>query len=210
MFTFSRHKFEFTFILGALFAIGIARALNIYPLSLLLNIGRKKKIPYNFQHMMWFSGLRGALSFALAIKNIVTESRQIFLTTTSLISIFTVIFCGGFTSPLLGFLKIPIGVLQEEDNGGDTIPDRDGYEEPEADVQSTPTQVRRSALARTWKSVDSAVLKPLLTHSRPTLMDTMHWLGPVARWLTTEEQMTGNSSFRTSSPQLIVNQPDKL
>ena len=37
--------------------------------------------------------------------------------------------------------QIPIGVLQEEDNGGDTIPDRDGYEEPEADVQSTPTQV---------------------------------------------------------------------
>jgi len=194
MFTFSRHKFEFTFIVGALFAIGIARALNIYPLSLLLNIGRKKKISCNFQHMMWFSGLRGALSFALAIKNIVTESRQIFLTTTSLIAIFTVIFCGGLTPPLLGFLKIPIGVLQE-DNGGDTVPDRDGYEEPETEGQTTPTQVRRSALARTWKSVDSAVLKPLLTHSRPTLMDTMQWMGPVARWLTTEEQMTGNTSL---------------
>jgi len=195
MFTFSRHRFEFSFIVGALFAIGIARALNIYPLSLLLNIGRKNKIPCKFQHMMWFSGLRGALSFALAIKNTVTESRQIFLTTTSLIAIFTVIFCGGLTSPFLKFLKIPIGVIQE-DSTGDTLPDRDGYEEPESESQRTPTQVRRSVLARSWKSVDSAVLKPLLTHSRPTLMDTMQWMGPVARWLTTEEQLTGESSLR--------------
>eukprot|EP00088_Acartia_fossae_P047287 TRINITY_DN5127_c0_g1_i1.p1 TRINITY_DN5127_c0_g1~~TRINITY_DN5127_c0_g1_i1.p1 ORF type:complete len:548 (+),score=74.64 TRINITY_DN5127_c0_g1_i1:71-1645(+) len=195
MFTFSRHRFEFLFILGALLAIGVARALNIYPLSFLLNLGRKKKIPCNFQHMMWFSGLRGALSFALAIKNTVTEPRQVFLTTTSLIAIFTVIFCGGLTTPLLGFLKIPIGVIQDDSNDTNLC-DRDGYEEPEAEAQRTPTQVRRSALARTWKSIDSAVLKPLLTHSRPTLMDTMHWMGPVARWLTTQEQMTGEYSSR--------------
>lgn len=199
MFTFSRHRFEFVFIAGALLAIGVARALNIYPLSLLLNCGRKKKISLNYQHMMWFSGLRGALSFALAIKNTVTEPRQIFLTTTSLIAIFTVIFCGGMTSPLLSFLKIPIGVLPEE-SGGETIPDRDGYEEPEAEeAERTPTQARRSALARSWKSVDTAVLKPLFTHSRPTLMDTLPWLGPVARWLTTEEQMTGDSFLSVNS-----------
>ena len=41
---------------------------------------RKNKIPCNFQHMMWFSGLRGALSFALAIKNTVTEPRQVGIT----------------------------------------------------------------------------------------------------------------------------------
>ena len=106
MFTFSHHRFQFAFILAAFFAIAIARAAHIYPLSFLLNLGRKNRIPTNFQHMLWFSGLRGAMAFALAMQNTMSEARQMFLTTTSLISIFTVIFCGGMTSPLLTFLKV--------------------------------------------------------------------------------------------------------
>ena len=77
MFTFSHHKFHFGFIFGAFFAILVARAANIYPLSALLNLGRKTKIPLNYQHMLWFSGLRGAMAFALAIQNTVTEARQV-------------------------------------------------------------------------------------------------------------------------------------
>ena len=34
----------------------LARAVNIYPLSFLLNLGRSRKIPCNFQHMMMFAG----------------------------------------------------------------------------------------------------------------------------------------------------------
>ena len=34
----------------------LARAFNIYPLSFLLNLGRSRKIGYNFQHMMMFAG----------------------------------------------------------------------------------------------------------------------------------------------------------
>lgn len=34
----------------------IGRAANIYPLSFLLNLGRKPKIPMNFQHMLFFAG----------------------------------------------------------------------------------------------------------------------------------------------------------
>lgn len=39
-------------------AIVAARACNIYPLSFLLNLGRRQRIPRNFQHMMMFSGGR--------------------------------------------------------------------------------------------------------------------------------------------------------
>lgn len=45
MFTFDHHYFSFAFILGAFTAIALARALNIYPLSFLLNLGRSHKIP---------------------------------------------------------------------------------------------------------------------------------------------------------------------
>lgn len=37
-------------------ALFIGRAANIYPLSFLLNLGRRNKIRSNFQHMMMFAG----------------------------------------------------------------------------------------------------------------------------------------------------------
>lgn len=85
----------------------IGRAANIYPLSFLLNLGRKPKISMNFQHMLFFAGLRGAMSFALAIRNTVSEARQAMLTTTSMIVIVTVIVQGGASNFLLNWLNIP-------------------------------------------------------------------------------------------------------
>lgn len=68
MFTFPKHNFDAAFIIGSFVAIIAGRALNIYPLSFLLNLGRKTKITWNLQHMMFLSGLRGAIAFALAIR----------------------------------------------------------------------------------------------------------------------------------------------
>lgn len=127
MFTFPKHHFDMMFTLSgfvspknAFFQILvnvlsfslkicalIGRAVNIYPLSWLLNLGRKPKISCNYQHMLFFAGLRGAMSFALAIRNTVSDARQTMLTTTSLIVIITVIVQGGASSYLLDLLKIP-------------------------------------------------------------------------------------------------------
>jgi len=193
MFTFSHHKFQFSFILAAFVAIAVARAANIYPLSFLLNLGRKNKIPTNFQHMLWFSGLRGAMAFALAMQNTMSEARQMFLTTTSLISIFTVIFCGGMTSPLLGVLKIPTGVPDS------FVEDPESCQEEDHTPSSTiQTPRAKSALARGWKKLDSVLMKPLLTNSQPTLQDTLPWLGVVARVLTPSDQMIGAHIARQS------------
>lgn len=35
----------------------VGRAANVYPLSFLLNLGRKPKIPMHFQHMLFFAGM---------------------------------------------------------------------------------------------------------------------------------------------------------
>lgn len=107
MFTFPKHHFDPWFISSGFVCALIGRAVNIYPLSFLLNLGRKPKIAMNFQHMLFFAGLRGAMSFALAIRNTVSDARQAMLTTTSVIVIITVIVQGGAANFLLNWFKIP-------------------------------------------------------------------------------------------------------
>ncbi|KAI4891991.1 hypothetical protein NFI96_034197 [Prochilodus magdalenae] len=106
LFTFQNHVFSPIFIVGAFIAIFIGRAANIYPLSFLLNLGRRHKIGGNFQHMMMFAGLRGAMAFALAIRDTATYARQMMFTTTLLIVFFTVWVFGGGTTPMLSWLHI--------------------------------------------------------------------------------------------------------
>ncbi|KTG03627.1 hypothetical protein cypCar_00005431 [Cyprinus carpio] len=106
LFTFQNHVFSPIFIFGAFIAIFIGRALNIYPLSFLINLGRRHKIRGNFQHMMMFAGLRGAMAFALAIRDTATYARQMMFTTTLLIVFFTVWVFGGGTTPMLSWLHI--------------------------------------------------------------------------------------------------------
>lgn len=107
MFSFPKHHFDPIFIFTGFMCAAAGRAINIYPLAALINLGRKPKMPWNFQHMLFFAGLRGAMSFALAIRNTVSDARQIMLTTTSLIVILTVIVQGGSANFLLNWLKIP-------------------------------------------------------------------------------------------------------
>jgi NhaP-type Na+/H+ or K+/H+ antiporter len=57
------------FLFLSLFALAISRALNVYPLAAAVNFMRPKEvaIPRTHQHMLWFSGLRGAIAFALSL-----------------------------------------------------------------------------------------------------------------------------------------------
>ena len=58
--------------------------------------------------------LRGAIAFALSIRNTLTYARQMILTTTLIIVVCTVLFCGGSVVTLLTWLRIPCGVDDEE------------------------------------------------------------------------------------------------
>ncbi|XP_061385779.1 sodium/hydrogen exchanger 6 isoform X6 [Danaus plexippus] len=208
MFTFPKHHFDPWFIIAGFLTSTLGRAVNIYPLSFLLNLGRKPPIPVNFQHMLFFSGLRGAMSFALAIRNTVSEARQAMLTTTSLIVIATVVLQGGAASHALAYLRIPTGQGQNDEN--EALPYRDvrspadisfglrnmdSAQSPRSDRASdTPhgnETGEKARLARLWGAVDSKLLKPLLTHARPPLTETLPaFLSPVARLLTTTRQYT--------------------
>ncbi|XP_015610128.1 sodium/hydrogen exchanger 7 isoform X12 [Cephus cinctus] len=193
MFTFPKHHFDPGFIFAGFFCALVGRAANVYPLSFLLNLGRKPKIPINYQHMLFCAGLRGAMSFALAIRNTVSDARQAMLTTTSLIVILTVIFQGGGTTQFLSWFDIPVGVDEEVEglsyNGvrsDGSLPGGSGTKGNE-----------KALLARIWGDFDTKYMKPLLTHSRPTLLETLPvCCGPLARILTTTQQMTQDDVTR--------------
>uniref|UniRef100_A0A8C4NNX7 Sodium/hydrogen exchanger n=1 Tax=Eptatretus burgeri TaxID=7764 RepID=A0A8C4NNX7_EPTBU len=159
LFTFQKHIFNPIIIIGALLAILVGRASNIYPLSFFLNLGRRNKISFNFQHMMMFAGLRGAVAFALAIRDTETEAQQAIFSTTLLLVFFTVWVMGGGTTPMLSWLHIRDGVSR--------------------------TKNESAWLFRMWYIFDHNYLKPLLTHAGPPLTSTLpHCCEPLARCLT--------------------------
>ncbi|XP_062575375.1 sodium/hydrogen exchanger 9-like [Saccostrea cucullata] len=225
VFTFHSQEWNIFFILSAILAVFIARFFNIYPLSLLLNLGRKNKISRPFMHMMMFSGLRGAIAFALAIRNTSTEARKLMVSATMIIVIITVILGGGLTTPMLGWLQIRVGVEDEKEMTNFAGPSgkkkwqrqystmenmKDDAQPPtrednnsqqalpllKGNADETETKKKDKAyLVGKWHHFDVRILKPFLTHSRPTLMETLPaCCMPLARLLTTEEQMLEGKS----------------
>uniref|UniRef100_A0A8C8APW9 Sodium/hydrogen exchanger n=1 Tax=Otus sunia TaxID=257818 RepID=A0A8C8APW9_9STRI len=179
LFTFQNHIFNPLFIFGAFVAVFVARACNIYPLSFLLNLGRKQKIPRNFQHMMMFSGLRGAIAFALAIRDTESQPKQMMFTTALLIVFFTVWVFGGGTTPMLTWLQIRVGIDPDEDLKAEAA------SQSASNTDKNTTKAESAWLFRIWYGFDHKYLKPILTHAGPPLTTTLpEWCNPVARLLT--------------------------
>uniref|UniRef100_A0A1A8BJP8 Sodium/hydrogen exchanger n=1 Tax=Nothobranchius kadleci TaxID=1051664 RepID=A0A1A8BJP8_NOTKA len=203
LFTFQNHIFSPIFIIGAFVAIFIGRALNIYPLSFLLNLGRRDKIRGNFQHMMMFAGLRGAMAFALAIRDTATYARQMMFTTTLLIVFFTVWVFGGGTTPMLSWLHIRVGVDPDQDlqSSGDSFQVLQG--DGAQDEGQSKTKQESARLFRLWYSFDHNYLKPILTHSGPPLTSTLpSYCGPLASCLTSprnHEQLRDSDLIHTDA-----------
>ncbi|XP_020774407.1 sodium/hydrogen exchanger 7 [Boleophthalmus pectinirostris] len=207
LFTFQNHIFSPIFIFGAFIAIFIGRALNIYPLSFLLNLGRRHKITGNFQHMMMFAGLRGAMAFALAIRDTATYARQMMFSTTLLIVFFTVWVFGGGTTPMLSWLHIRVGV----DSDQDFQPTGDSFQVLQGDGAQDQSKTKQESawFFRLWYTFDHNYLKPLLTHSGPPLTSTLpSYCGPLASCLTSPQAYQDDDQLRDPDSDLIRNDQD--
>nr|XP_055231610.1 sodium/hydrogen exchanger 7 isoform X2 [Gorilla gorilla gorilla] len=221
LFTFQKHVFSPIFIIGAFVAIFLGRAAHIYPLSFFLNLGRRHKIGWNFQHMMMFSGLRGAMAFALAIRDTASYARQMMFTTTLLIVFFTVWIIGGGTTPMLSWLNIRVGVEEpsEEDQNEhhwqyfrvgvdpdqDPPPNNDSFQVLQGDgpdsARGNRTKQESAWIFRLWYSFDHNYLKPILTHSGPPLTTTLPaWCGLLARCLTSPQVYDVSTAHQGWSP----------
>ncbi|RLV88302.1 hypothetical protein DV515_00015461 [Chloebia gouldiae] len=102
------HKFEMSFVIWCIVLVLFGRAVNIFPLSYLLNFFRDHKITPKMMFIMWFSGLRGAIPYALSLHLGLEpiEKRQLIGTTTIIIVLFTILLLGGGTMPLIRLVDI--------------------------------------------------------------------------------------------------------
>merc|ERR1719232_2112963 len=91
------HRVELSLVVWSLVLILLGRALNIFPLSLLCNKFRSHQITKKMMVIMWFSGLRGAIAYALSLHLEFDDQIRKVLVTTTLV--------GGGTMPLMKYLE---------------------------------------------------------------------------------------------------------
>jgi sodium/hydrogen exchanger 8 len=107
LFSFSMTHWSFSLIAWTILLCVVGRAINIYPLSAILNQYRRTAISWSTQFIMFFSGLRGAIAFALSIGIMNQGDIGAYLFTTTLaVVLFTIVVFGGGTFPLLKIFKI--------------------------------------------------------------------------------------------------------
>lgn len=102
-----KHSVEPALVIWSVVLCLVGRAANIFPLCFLVNKFRTTKITPKMSFIMWFSGLRGAISYALSLhlEYSKEETRRVVITTTLIIVLFTTVIFGGSTLPLLKFLQ---------------------------------------------------------------------------------------------------------
>ena len=89
----------------------LSRALNVFPLTLIVNLCKRSprqiqtRISVRSMVMMWFSGLRGAIAFALAL-TVARANREYIVPCVVAVVLFTNIILGQATAPLLRVLRI--------------------------------------------------------------------------------------------------------
>ena len=116
------------FALAALCACLLARALNVYPMTRLVNRWRRErfKVPANHQNALFVSGLRGAVAFALAssaVRDLGGAVGRVIRTATLMLVIFTVLVVGGACHSLVDWLELraPSAWLRVDDDDAERV-----------------------------------------------------------------------------------------
>ncbi|KAL2103975.1 hypothetical protein ACEWY4_000843 [Coilia grayii] len=176
------HKFELSFVVWCIVLVLLGRAVNIFPLSFLLNFFRDHKITPKMMFIMWFSGLRGAIPYALSLHLGLEpiEKRQLIGTTTIVIVLFTILLLGGGTMPLIRIMDIEESQsrrrnkkdinLSKTEKMGNTIESEHLSELTEEEYEAQIVQ-RQDLKGFMW--LDAKYLNPFFTR-RLTQEDLLH------------------------------------
>ncbi|CDK24867.1 unnamed protein product [Kuraishia capsulata CBS 1993] len=149
LFTEVELVFKPLLIIISFFSICVARWCAVFPLSRLVNwVSRMRaisrgdsiitdEIPYNYQMMTFWAGLRGAVGVALAM-GIQGEAKNPLLATVLVVVVLTVILFGGTTAGMLEILNIKTGCTEESESD-----DEFDIEAPRPSLTDRGLQVRK-------------------------------------------------------------------
>jgi sodium/hydrogen exchanger 8 len=98
-----QHTWHLGFTLTTIVAILIGRALNVFPIAWLLNRHARLQLSWQEQTVMWFSGLRGAISYCLATN---APSASLLAPCTLAVVLITTVFFGGGTMPFVRYMGV--------------------------------------------------------------------------------------------------------
>ncbi|KAF7095251.1 hypothetical protein CFC21_097461 [Triticum aestivum] len=118
------------FIFFSVIFILVARAANVFSCAFLVNMVRppQRQISRQYQQALWYSGLRGAMAFALALQSVhdlPDGHGQTILSATISIVVLTVLLIGGSTSTMLEALHV---VGDGNDGRRPSLEDQENYE----------------------------------------------------------------------------------
>lgn len=126
LFTDNALQFQPPLIIVTVLAVCAARWVAVFPLSRAINwfiryrarrrgIEVNDELPYNYQAMLFWAGLRGAVGVALAAL-LTGENSYALRATVLVVVVLTVIIFGGTTARMLEILGIRTGVIEEIDS----------------------------------------------------------------------------------------------
>ncbi|CAJ2658105.1 sodium/hydrogen exchanger 6-like [Trifolium pratense] len=171
------------FIFFSIIFIIIARAANVFSCAYLVNLVRPahRKIPAKHQKALWYSGLRGAMAFALALQSIhdLPEGHgQTIFTATTAIVVLTVLLIGGSTGNMLEALEVIGGDTHSDSSlasvgpitnyGGNNGYVAPSYEEEEEESSSSGNKIKMKLKelhksAASFTALDRNYLTPFFT-----------------------------------------------
>lgn len=160
------------FIFFSILFIIVARAANVFSCAYMVNLIRPahRQIPLKHQKALWYSGLRGAMAFALALQSVhdLPEGHgQTIFTATTAIVVLTVLLIGGSTGTMLEALQVvgdghdgPIGESFEVNNGYISPP----YDEEESSGNRLKMRLKEfHKNTATFRALDKNYLTPFFT-----------------------------------------------
>ncbi|KAG0449040.1 hypothetical protein HPP92_027523 [Vanilla planifolia] len=161
------------FIFCSILFIGVARAANVFSCAYLVNLVRPihQKIPMKHQKALWYSGLRGAMAFALALQSVhdLPEGHgQTIFTATTAIVVLTVLLIGGSTGTVLETLEV-VGDAHNDSREDEGFERNNGYIAPsyeEGTSSRSRLKMRLQELhksAASFSALDKNFLTPFFT-----------------------------------------------
>ena len=170
MFAFSEpyQDINIWFVLSTIVNLNIARALNIFTVTWFVNKTRSAntKIGIKMQIVMWISGLRGAMAYALALKSYVElEAGGVILIDTLIYSLITILIIGSALNPFLEKMEVKskkeeVIFSVTEDSAGQQNINIAGDQSNEADVAGRQTNCF-NRLKKRVRDFDSVYFSPL-------------------------------------------------